>query len=233
MRRLWFVRRAYYETIRQQTGLLLFLLVTTLVILVMRFAINFEIPELQQNVMFCMGAFLPLGFALVTANLILKENENRTAVFVASRVNLAHLWLSRYVFALAILSVYLIGLIALLNLITPGLFPQYMGLTLIVPALFFSAIANLTGVLAGSSAAGVMAAILCWAWFYFGVSIAYGLWGAVYYPFLEWGVYFDIKMPISALPENKLFFSLISLVLIAICYGVYQCRFQVERFVRG
>lgn len=227
-----YLRLAYYEVFKVQPFLLIALAVCTLVTLFLTLDGGFEVSERQTYLMFCLGVFFPLVIALLTNNGLLKEKEGRTAIFVSTRVNLAVLWLRRLLLAFLALAVYLVALFAFMNGLIPDLFPPVMALTLLVPALFFSAIMALVSALNCSATTGAIVGIFVWALLYFYAPSIYYRLSPTYFPFLEWAIYFRLKAPISALPINKIFYTAVCLIFLAITYCLYLSRSQVERFSR-
>lgn len=227
-----FVRLAYYEVFKVQPSLLIALAVSALISLFLTLEGSFEITERQLFIMYILGVYFPILIALLTNNGLMREREGHTAAFVCSRVNLGVLWLRRLMLGFFTVAIFMTVLLALMNHLIPGLFPPIFALTLLVPALFFSGIMALVSALSCSTTVGIIAGLFVWLILYFWSPSLYTLFGPRYFPFLEWAFFFRYKAPISALPFNKLFYTITCLLLLAITFCLHQRNRQVERFSR-
>lgn len=227
-----FLRLAYYEIFKAQSFLLITLAVSALITLFLILDEGLEVAERQMYIMFILGAYFPILIALLSNNGLLKEKEGHTAIFLCSRVNLGVLWLRRLILSFLTAAIYLVALFAFMNHLIPGLFPPILALTLLVPALFFSAIMTLVSALSCSTTAGAIAGLFVWTLLYFYSPAIYSRFGPNFFPFLEWAIFFRFKAPIGALPVNKFYYAMLCLLLLAITFCLHRSNLQVERFSR-
>lgn len=227
-----FLRLAYYEIFKVQPFLLIALALSTLISLFLTLDEGLEVAERQTYIMFILGAYFPILIALLINNVLLKEKEGHTAIFVCSRVNLAVLWFRRLVLSFLTVAVCQVALFACMNRLIPGLFPPILALTLLITALIFSAIMALVSALSRSATVGSIAGLFVWTVLYFYSPAIYSRFGPNFFPFLEWAIYFRFKAPISALPVNKIFYAMLCLLLLAITFCLHRSNSQIERFSR-
>ncbi len=176
--------------------------------------VGYDYPQKRELVSIVLCLLLPLAVSVLGNTVVLREFSADTYFFPYTRQRIFTIWLRRTGLLFVSVALFLVIIVALINLLFPGLFPPILAITLLVPSLLMTSLVSLISALTASATAGLLVGLFLWSLTVVLFRYVFGLLTSRFHPFLEWIIYKNLA-PMDALLVNKIFLTSVSLVLLA------------------